>query len=120
MMIIKKFSLGECVYDNSLKTHPRKRTEIDGNIIEIDFQAIIDSQFSGGNIAGKYDLLKKYLGLGQFSAAPCGGFVNFILVISDRGNEYIVFSGVNEVENSHYIVTIHAIFKNENQSHINI
>lgn len=75
----------------------------------VDFMAIIDTQFSVGNVPDKYEDLKHKLGLGEFSSAPGGGFINFYSVLRKKNIEYILFSGVNEINNSHYVVTVHKV-----------
>jgi len=52
--------------------------------------------------------LKYLLKLGMHSKAPCGGFVNFYQVKNGE-RSFILYSGVNEVYNSQFIITIHKI-----------
>ena len=114
MRIIKSFSEAEIVYDNLVESSSRKNIVVEfGVIFTIDFHSIIDSQFQGGNLKPElFEILKAFMGLGQFSKAPCGGFANFYRFGKSNETEgYVVFSGVNEVSNSHYIVTVHNIIR---------
>lgn len=109
MRVVKEFNKGELNYDNLRDTSGNEYVEVYGEIIKIDYESIIDSQFTGGNTGDEFEKIKKELNMGFYSKAPCGGFVNFFSVIGDKGNNYIIYSGVNEVSNSHYMVTIHKI-----------
>jgi len=111
MQVIKEFGSNELVYDNVKNGSITQSIDISDETININYSDIIDTQFVGGNVGPKFEQLKRDLNLGVYSKAPCGGFVNFFKVVSDKGNNYIVYSGVNEVSNSHYIVTIHKILK---------
>jgi hypothetical protein len=112
MRIIKQFNLKEFVFDNLRDQSNILYITIEDDILKIDFNQIIDTQFSGGNVQLKFNDYKDLLNLGHYSKAECGGFVNFFKVASDKGNEYILYSGVNEVSNSHLVVTIHKILAN--------
>jgi hypothetical protein len=112
MKILKECGTRDYYFDNGVKDMPALVTVIlDSDWIIVDFQAIIDTQFSGGNVPNKFEGLKRMLGLGEFSSAPGGGFINFFSVFSQQNVEYILFSDVNEVYNSHYIVTVHKVIK---------
>ncbi|MGQ1911815.1 hypothetical protein ACT3CE_18830 [Marinifilum sp. RC60d5] len=102
--------MNEIVFDN-LKDKTTKEIIIEEDKLNIEFNKIIESQFSGGNIEDKYDRYKTFLGLGMYSKAHCGGFINLYKTLSEKGNYYIIYSGVNEVSNSHYIVTVHMILQ---------
>lgn len=108
---IKEYSNSEFVFDNTKTTSSVEKIKLNGETITVDYNSIIDTQFSGGNTGQEFEHLKAFLGLGIYSKAPCGGFVNFYALTGDRGNDYILFTGINEVSNSHYIVTIHQILK---------
>lgn len=112
MKIVKELAEHECYYDNAINGMPTL-TEIDLNddSVTVDFQAIIDTQFAGGNVPEKYEDLMELLHLGEFSSALDGGFMNFYSVHSHNQENYILFSGVNEVSNSHYIVTVHKVLQ---------
>lgn len=110
MKIKKEFKAGECYFDNGIRGMPVIITILlDDDSVLVDFGAIISTQFTGGNVSDRYEDLKRALGLGQFSSAPGGGFINFYALMSEKGVEYVLFSGVNEVNNSHYVVTVHKI-----------
>ena len=49
---------------------------IDNHTVILNFQDIINTQFSGGNLGSEIDKVKSFLNLGIYSKAPCGGFVN--------------------------------------------
>ena len=114
MELIKEFQKKELIFDNIKTKSCIKTINLFSDVINIDFCAIIDTQFMGGNIGQSFEELKKELNMGLYSKAPCGGFVNFYKVTSNLGNEYVVYSGVNEVSNSHYLVTVHRIYSNSN------
>lgn len=109
MKIIKQFNTKEIVFDNLRDKSNNVNIKIEGDKIKISFDDIIDTQFSGGNVHLKFNDYKSLLNLGQYSEAECGGFVNFFKVTSENGKDYVLYSGVNEISNSHYIVTIHKI-----------
>ncbi len=109
MQTLQEFENNELVHDNIKFTSYSQSVVINSDTIVINYNDIIDTQFIGGNIGELIPQLKNYLNLGTYSKAPCGGFVNFYKVSGNLGNDYIVYSGVNEVSNSHYIVTIHKI-----------
>lgn len=111
MKIIKEFNADEVVYDN-LKDTQKEQTiySLNGNI-RVDFQSIIDTQFTGGNVGADFNQVKTFLNLGLYSKAPCGGFPNFYRIESETDKMFIIYSGVNEVSNSHYIVTLHKILE---------
>jgi hypothetical protein len=111
MQFIKEFGSNDLVYDNAKKGTTIEHVSINAEIIDINYYDIINTQFTGGNVGQKFEQLKDDLNLGMYSKAPCGGFVNFYKVTGNMGNDYIIYSGVNEVSNSHYIVTIHKILK---------
>jgi hypothetical protein len=108
MKIIKEFNIGEMVFDN-LKDALNSTIELDSGKLIIEFDKIMNTQFSGGNVQADLDSYKSFLNLGKYSKAECGGFPNFYKTESDNGNCYVIYSGVNEVSNSHYIVTVHKI-----------
>lgn len=108
MKIINEYKNGEIVFDNLKNKSTLKSFIINEANIILDFQDLIDTQFTGGNIANKFEVLKTFLKLGIYSKAPCGGFVNFYRV-KNKNNSYIFYSGVNEVSNSHYFITVHKI-----------
>ncbi|SDE60876.1 hypothetical protein SAMN04487996_10610 [Dyadobacter soli] len=110
MKIVKELAEHECYYDNAV-TGRSTLTEIDldDDSVTVDFRAIIGTQFVGGNVPEKFESLMEILHLGKFSSAPNGGFINFYSIRSRNHENYILFSGVNEVSNSHYIVTVHKV-----------
>ncbi len=109
MKILRQFQINELVFDNIRDKSNKVNLSIGEDTLEIDFNRIIDSQFSGGNVPSKFNDYKSLLNLGRYSKAECGGFVNFFKVRSVNGRDYVLYSGVNEVSNSHYIVTIHKL-----------
>ena len=109
MYLIKEFSIDELVYDNFIDKKNYQLVEINNDIVEINYNDIIETQFTGENIGQKFEELKNYLNIGIYSKAPCGGFVNFFNIKSKQNIDYIIYSGVNEVSNSHYVVIIHKI-----------
>ncbi len=109
MKIVKQFNTKEIVFDNLRDKSNSTDLIIGDDTLKIDFNKIIDTQFSGGNVQLKFNDYKSLLRLGQYSKAECGGFVNFFNITSENGKDYVLYSGVNEVSNSHYIVTIHKI-----------
>jgi hypothetical protein len=111
MIVIKEYNSNELMFDNVERTSNIKKININGETIEINYNSIIDTQFTGGNTGQKFEQLKEILNLGIYSKAPCGGFINFYKISGSSGNDYIIYSGVNEVSNSHYIITIHKILK---------
>jgi hypothetical protein len=117
MFQIIDFEVPKLIFDNTKEEATVEDVIIDGNRISIPFEKIIDSQFSEGNTSLiEKDELKQYLNLGKYSKAPCGGFVNFFRKNESSGTDYVIYSGVNEVSNSHYIVTVHKVLKVENNS----
>lgn len=111
MIVVKEFKNDEYIYDNILNSNDLTIVNIvvNGENIIFDYKWLIDTQFTAGNIGLELDALKNKLELGLFAKAPCGGFINFYKTQGSKGNYYVIFSGVNEVSNSHYIVTIHKI-----------
>jgi len=103
MTIIKEYLNDELVFENIKSNSNKVSLRIDGEVIIIDFNEIINTQFSGGNINQEYQILKEQLNLGIYSKSPCGGFVNFFSVKGTNNKKYILYSGVNEISNSHYI-----------------
>lgn len=110
MRVVKEYKEGEFVYDNTKNSNHRQTLKIDDYELIIDFQDLIDTQFTCGNISEKIEDIKSMLGLGKYSKASCGGFINFYRLKESNCN-YIIYSGVNEVSNSHYIVSLHKIFE---------
>lgn len=102
---------GQFVYDNTSDTSPLIGIIVGNALLRLDFRWLIDSQFQAGNLGSESNLVKKELGLGIYSKAPCGGFVNLFKLISSLECNFIIYSGVNEISNSHYIITVHKIFK---------
>lgn len=111
MKIIKEYPNSEFVFDNAKSKSSKVKIDIGSEVIQVDYNLIIDTQFSGGNMGQEFEELKAFLNLGMYSKSPCGGFVNFSLQEGSKGGKYILFSGVNEVSNSHYIVTIHKVLQ---------
>lgn len=112
MQVIKTYN-NELIFDNLKSKNNRQYVSIKNEKICLDFEKIINSQFTGGNLESKYNVMKEFLNLGYHSKSPCGGFVNFYRFISDQGNYYIIYSGIKEVSNSHYVVTIHKIIADD-------
>ncbi len=111
MKIIKEYQNSQLVFDNTMSKSSKIEIDINSEIIQIDYNAIIDTQFSGGNMGQEFETLKTFLKLGMHSKSPCGGFLNFYFITAKKSSGFILFSGVNEVSNSHYIVTVHKILK---------
>lgn len=109
MLIIKDFSKDEFVFDNLANLSSVKQINIKNETIDLNFQEIIYTQFTAGNIGHLFESLKAFLNLGKYSKAPCGGFVNFFEIMGTGGTKFVIYSGVNELSNSHYKVTIHKI-----------
>lgn len=109
MQIIKEYGKDELVYDNIVNLSSVEQINIKNEFISINFQEIINSQFTGGNIGELFEQVKTLLNLGRYSKAPCGGFVNFFETTGTGGTKFLIYSGVNEVSNSHYKVTVHKI-----------
>lgn len=109
--VIKSFGQNIYVFDNLKNKNHIVDIDINDEKIKVDFDLLIQTQFSGGNISDKnyFEKIKNFLNLGKYSKAPCGGFVNFFKIEDKKCREYIIYSGVNEVSHSHYIVTIHKI-----------
>lgn len=116
MIVVKEFKNNEYVYDNTVNTSKPSlsRVIVNDEIINFDFHWLIDTQFTEGNIGPKLEDYKSKLGFGLYTKAPCGGFLNFYKVQGSMGNNYIIFSGVNEVSNSHYVVIIHKVISEKN------
>lgn len=112
MKIVKDYGNQELSFDNLTVKSNIKLDFLDDEIL-VELNNIINTQFQGGNIQENEMLqsLKDYLGIGLYSKAPCGGFVNFFKVKSIKGEDFVLYSGVNEVSNSHYLITIHKILK---------
>lgn len=108
MKIIKEYQDNEIVYDNTRSKTSEIILKLDEVQLLVNFEKIIDTQFTAGNVKEKFEMLKNLLNLGMYSKAPSGGFVNFYQIINGDRN-FIIYSGINEVSNSHYIVTIHKI-----------
>ncbi len=111
METILEFKPGEVIYDSLKSGSDCIVITLLDDQIEIAFNRIIDSHFSGGNAGLFYDDLKRYLGLGPYSKAPCGGFLNFFRITGSKGSNYVVLSGVNEYYNSCYLVEVCKIIK---------
>lgn len=109
VQIINNFRFGNIVFDSEISTTVTRTVSVRKSYIVVNFQDIIDTQFTGGNIPEKYEQIKLHLNLGYGSSAPCGGFINFFQITDENGKEVIIYSGINEVNNSHYIVTVHKI-----------
>jgi hypothetical protein len=69
MKIIKEFTPSEYYYDNAFGKESTCTINVENNVIVVDFQKIINTQFSGGNVSNKYEDLKSFLNLGLFSSA---------------------------------------------------
>lgn len=111
MEIIFNFVINQNIYDSLNNYSHVLKVKIEDKILKINFKKIIDTQFSLGNIENnETEKLKDFLHLGKFSKAPCGGFINFY-EIKNKNCRYVIYSGVNEVSNSHYLVTLHKIIK---------
>ena len=112
MKIVKELAELECYYDNAVTGMPTlTKIDLNDDSVIVDFRAIIGTQFTGGNVPEKVEDLMEILHLGEFSSAPNGGFINFYSAQSRNHENYILFSGVNEVSNSHYIVTVHKVLQ---------
>ncbi|HEX8549556.1 MAG TPA: hypothetical protein VF691_21530 [Cytophagaceae bacterium] len=112
MEVVKELNNSELTYDNVKNDQDKRSIRVKDEIIEINFQNIIDTQFTGGNLGEKREQFVNDLRIGMYSKAPCGGFINLFEVKSNKGVNYVVYSGIQEVSNSHYIVTIHKILLN--------
>jgi hypothetical protein len=111
MKNIKEYKKREYTFSNVKKESSNVKIYINDEFIKVDFNSIIKSHFSCGNTGVDLEYYKSFLKLGIYSKSPCGGFVNFFQLYGSKGNKYIVFSGVNEISNSNYIVTIHKILQ---------
>lgn len=111
MQIVKEYRNNDFFYDNTKNQPIIQKVYLDNGEIEINFNDIIGTQFTGGNLFQRFEQLKSYMNIGSYEKAPCGGFVNFYSVIGKYNDNYIVYSGIKEVSNSHYIITIHKILK---------
>ena len=111
MKVIKEFSSNKFIYDNTKKLKNVLDVILDNLILKINFDDIINTQFSLGNISkDEVEKVKNFLNMGLFYNDINGGFINFYKIkIKER--EFIVFSGVNEISNSHYIITLHKIIE---------
>lgn len=113
MRILEKELSNKFIYD-SVKSKKKKITlSIDNDTIDVDFERIIDTLFTRGNIKDPslIEDLKKLFNIGLYSNAPCGGFINFYKVKSKKSKNYIIYSGIKEVSNSYFVVEIHKIVK---------
>lgn len=99
---IRNYGIGELNFDSTQSRHSQIVLELNDDFLKIDFNSIIATQFSGGNVQDLFNELKNFLNLGVFSKAPCGEFVNFFKFSGRSKTEYIVYSGINETSNSHY------------------
>ncbi len=112
MHVVKDLEINKFVYDNAQNEPTNQSIDVNNiEMINFNYNDIIHTQFTGGNVVQKVEQLKNDLNLGMYSKAPCGDFINFYNVIGSQGNNYIIYSGVNEMSNSHYIVTVHKILK---------
>lgn len=114
MVFIKELGDKKYVFDNLKSMRNVVKISVDNEILTINYNWLIDSQYTEGNILSdsqEYQKLKEILSLGLYSKAPCGGFINFFKIKGSQKNNYVLFSGVNEVSNSHYIVTLHKLYK---------
>ncbi|MCF2446938.1 hypothetical protein L0657_23490 [Dyadobacter sp. CY345] len=109
MEILIEFKNNEYFFDNTSFEPSKINITLNDETIFLDYEWLIETQFKGGNVGDLFEELKYEMKLGQNSKAPCGGFINFYMLRGCKGNMYIIFSGVNEVSNSHYIVTLHKI-----------
>ena len=82
MKIIKEFKNDEKVYRN-YNSDSVQKYHIEELELVVDFQDIINTQFSGGNTNSKFEKIKNFLHLGMYSKAPCGGFINFYEIKSN-------------------------------------
>jgi len=111
MEVIKEFLSNEFKYDNTKNQKNILELKIEKNIFKIEFDKIINTHYSLGNISkDEIEIIKDKLKIGMFYNSPCGGFINFYKIMNKK-SEYILYSGVNEVSNSHYVVTLHKIIK---------
>jgi hypothetical protein len=56
MKIVKELTEYDCYYDNAVSGIPTlKAIDINNDSLTVDFQAIIDTQFAGGNVPEKYE-----------------------------------------------------------------
>jgi hypothetical protein len=114
MFQIKDFEVPKLIFDNTKRETSLVDVIVQGKSVSIPFENIINSQFSEGNTSMiEKDELKQYLSLGKYSKAPCGGFVNFYRINESLYTDYVIYSGVNEVSNAHYIVTVHKVLRVE-------
>ena len=111
MQIVKEFGSNEYIYNNLINSSVTQKIKISNEVIIINYNDIIGTQFTGGNVNKKFKQLKNTLNLGIYSKALCGGFINFFKIIGNLGNSYIIYSGIKELSNSNYLVTIHKVLK---------
>jgi hypothetical protein len=112
MKIIKTFLPNEFIYDNTKNHKNTLILKLEELTLEIDFNKIINTHFSLGNISkDEIEIIKRSLGIGMFYKAPCGGFVNFYKIKAKNNIEYILYSGVSEVSNSHYVVILYKVLE---------
>lgn len=101
-----KYEKGELTFDSNDSLPFIANVELNGKHIEVDLDEIVNAQFTGGNDPDVFRELKLQLGIGLYTKAPCGGFINFYSI-----GDHVLYSGVKEVRNSHYMVSIHEIFE---------
>ena len=115
ILLIKEFVADKIVYDNRRKDPKLKKINLGDDFIDVNFWDITNTDIQGGNVDSElHGELKKILHMGPYSGASDGASANFFKIVSKKsGKAYIVYSGVNEVYNSLYVVTIHKIFQLE-------
>ncbi|MFZ9847347.1 MAG: hypothetical protein ACO3EE_04265 [Flavobacteriales bacterium] len=106
-----KFAAIRLVYDNALKQENVVSFNFNNDTVVVNFNDIINTHWQQGNVdENEKNYLKEFLKIGMSSRAICGGFANFYRIKTQKGEEVLLYSGVSEPSNSHFVVTIHGIF----------
>lgn len=108
---VKAYPAGQVIADYRTGIPASWRLALDGEDVVVDVPALLDTHLQGGDAGAGLDVLQRLIPLGLYTRAPCGGFVNCFRVCSARGKTYYLYSGVNEVANSCYVVTLHAVWE---------
>jgi hypothetical protein len=87
--------------------------------VEIKLRTVLDGYLFGNEHPLTEELLAfsvQEFGLDMYKPAPCGGWSYYIVrECSQCGCQFVLWVGMNEVRNSHYLLTVHAVYEFENQ-----
>ncbi|WP_214607062.1 hypothetical protein, partial [Hymenobacter arizonensis] len=110
---VKDYPWGLVIADDRAGIPATCTVPLDGDELVVDVEALLATHWAGGNEGAGREVLQRFVPLGQYTKAPCGGFVNCFRVRSARGRTYYLYSGVNEVSNSCFVATLHSVWEDE-------